>query len=280
MQRVTDAYAYNAWGENQGQLRSSTDTNKPPNPLRFVGKSGYYSDDDLGLDLLEARYYDPLLGRFITQDPDGEGLNWYEYADNDPVNIIDPTGTSGILQWMWNLPSTIFHAIYHVKRSAGTPGLQDAGRGNAELLKSFPELKDYYGGVRQWGGAVCSTLDEVINQAGWTLGAEAAGPIVEEVGGSLSGVLNARVAAAVRRGLEAHENYYAWAASRGFAVRTAIKGTRLIPDAIDFSRGVIYELKPNNARAIEKGWSQLDRYIKAARKAWPNVDWKPVLHVY
>ncbi len=92
MQRVTDAYAYNAWGENQGQLRLSTDANKPVNPLRFVGKSGYYSDDDLGLDLLGARYYDPLLGRFITQDPAGEGLNLYEYACDNPVDAIDASG--------------------------------------------------------------------------------------------------------------------------------------------------------------------------------------------
>ncbi|MCX6345762.1 MAG: hypothetical protein NT018_11930, partial [Armatimonadetes bacterium] len=93
LQRITDAYAYNAWGEDLGQLRPSTDPAKPTNPLRYVGKSGYYTDTDTGLMLLGARYYDPLIGRFITQDPDKDGLNWYEYADNNPVMNIDPTGT-------------------------------------------------------------------------------------------------------------------------------------------------------------------------------------------
>lgn len=91
MQRLTDAYAYNAWGEDLGQLRPSTDTAKPVNPLRYVGKEGYYSDDT-GLMLLGARYYDPLIGRFITQDPSRDGMNWYAYAGNNPVNMIDPTG--------------------------------------------------------------------------------------------------------------------------------------------------------------------------------------------
>ena len=65
---------------------------EPKNPFRCVGKSGYYADDDTGLMLLGARYYDPLVGRFITQDSDMDGLNWYAYADNNPVNRTDPTG--------------------------------------------------------------------------------------------------------------------------------------------------------------------------------------------
>lgn len=41
-----------------------------------------------------ARYYDPKIGRFISEDPirfDG-GLNLYAYVDNNPVNFFDPTG--------------------------------------------------------------------------------------------------------------------------------------------------------------------------------------------
>ncbi len=41
-----------------------------------------------------ARYYDPELGRFLSEDPIGitGGLNLYAYAGNDPVNRWDPTG--------------------------------------------------------------------------------------------------------------------------------------------------------------------------------------------
>ncbi|UOX90536.1 hypothetical protein MUY14_07905 [Amycolatopsis sp. FBCC-B4732] len=55
--------------------------------------------DSTGLVYLNARYYDPQLGRFISPDPtiDGEdtiGLNRYAYAANDPVNQVDRTGLS------------------------------------------------------------------------------------------------------------------------------------------------------------------------------------------
>ncbi len=41
---------------------------------------------------LGARFYWPELGRFIQQDPIGDGINWYAYAGNNPVVWIDPTG--------------------------------------------------------------------------------------------------------------------------------------------------------------------------------------------
>ena len=47
-----------------------------------------------GLYYNRARYYDPQLGRFISEDPIGleGGINAYAYAGNDPVNGTDPFG--------------------------------------------------------------------------------------------------------------------------------------------------------------------------------------------
>jgi RHS repeat-associated protein len=58
-------------------------------------------DGAIGLYHLGARYYDPNLGRFMSQDPMGLAAgdsNLYRYAGNDPVNRADPTG-------MWSQPS-------------------------------------------------------------------------------------------------------------------------------------------------------------------------------
>ncbi|WP_338846797.1 RHS repeat-associated core domain-containing protein [Massilia sp. W12] len=59
-------------------------------PLRFQGQ---YYDAETGLHYNRFRYYDPDIGRFISQDPIGlaSGNNIYQYTAN-PINWIDPLG--------------------------------------------------------------------------------------------------------------------------------------------------------------------------------------------
>ncbi|WP_234830992.1 RHS repeat-associated core domain-containing protein, partial [Pseudomonas savastanoi] len=63
--------------------------------LRFQGQ---YFDVQTGLHYNTFRYYDPEIGRFITQDPIGleGGFNLYQYAHN-PAAWIDPWGLSELL---------------------------------------------------------------------------------------------------------------------------------------------------------------------------------------
>jgi RHS repeat-associated protein len=62
------------------------------NNLRLPGQ---YYDVESGLHYNCFRYYDPIVGRYISQDPIGYAagdFNLYRYCGNDPVNAFDPTG--------------------------------------------------------------------------------------------------------------------------------------------------------------------------------------------
>jgi uncharacterized protein RhaS with RHS repeats len=49
--------------------------------------------DSSGLYRTQTRYYSPNFGRFLSADA-GLPPNAFTYADNDPVDAIDPTGMS------------------------------------------------------------------------------------------------------------------------------------------------------------------------------------------
>ena len=94
------SYQYDAWGKvlpTTGELKWTVGV---ANPFRY---RGYYYDQESGLYYLQNRYYDPVVGRFISPEPNvyaggfdsGAGLsryNVYAYCANNPVNFSDPTG--------------------------------------------------------------------------------------------------------------------------------------------------------------------------------------------
>jgi len=58
--------------------------------------TGHIEDSETGLTYMQARYYDPVIGRFLSVDPVGfknvRNFNRYAYANNNPYNYIDPDG--------------------------------------------------------------------------------------------------------------------------------------------------------------------------------------------
>jgi RHS repeat-associated protein len=62
----------------------------------YCGSLGHVTDDT-GLVYMRARYYDPNVGRFVSEDPGGNGTNWYVYAGDNPVSCVDCDGRS--TQW-------------------------------------------------------------------------------------------------------------------------------------------------------------------------------------
>ena len=82
------------------------------NPIRY---RGYFYDSDMGLYYLQSRYYDAGIGRFINADSlistgqDINGFNMFAYCGNNPVNRVDPTGTSW--EGVWNFLKTAYDEI-------------------------------------------------------------------------------------------------------------------------------------------------------------------------
>ncbi|MFH9011583.1 RHS repeat-associated core domain-containing protein [Streptomyces sp. NPDC017943] len=74
-------------------------TETVPQPYRFTG--GY--QDPTGLYHFGARYYDPQIGRFTQPDPSGQEKNPYLYAEGDPLNRIDPSGTYWVVDTVGKL---------------------------------------------------------------------------------------------------------------------------------------------------------------------------------
>jgi RHS repeat-associated protein len=63
------------------------------------GYTGHVQDASTGLTYMQQRYYDPLLGRFLSVDPvtmhdngDPRLFNRYAYAGNNPYTFVDPDG--------------------------------------------------------------------------------------------------------------------------------------------------------------------------------------------
>jgi RHS repeat-associated protein len=92
---ITDTYAYDSFGNAVASNGTSG------NPFRYTGRE---FDSETGLYYYRARYYDPLVGRFLAEDLshfDG-GINFYAYAGNSPMNLTDPSGLVPIPQKDWN----------------------------------------------------------------------------------------------------------------------------------------------------------------------------------
>ena len=86
---VQNRYDYDVFG-NSIDIYESVE-----NSIRYAGE---FYDSEAGLYYLRARYYDPVVGRFVTEDSfrgfadNPASLNLYTYCWNDPIRYRDPTG--------------------------------------------------------------------------------------------------------------------------------------------------------------------------------------------
>lgn len=76
-------YEYDAFGGEKGYRVEDE------NPFRYCGE---YLDLNSGAYYLRARDYRPATGRFTSEDPARDGLNWYTYCKGNPILYVDSNG--------------------------------------------------------------------------------------------------------------------------------------------------------------------------------------------
>ncbi|HRV75745.1 MAG TPA: RHS repeat-associated core domain-containing protein [Caldisericia bacterium] len=87
------SYSYDVWG-----VPTATNPNSLPNPFLYQGAYGNIWDSEIELYYMNARHYDPSIGRFITQDREHGTLtntmsqNLYIYCYNNPYAFTDSSG--------------------------------------------------------------------------------------------------------------------------------------------------------------------------------------------
>ncbi len=139
---VCNHYEYDAFGDFI--VREETVDNR-------FGFTGEQYDPVAGLYYLRARFYNPVIGRFIQEDTYyGDGLNLYAYCGNNPVRYVDPSGFA-------KLPCPEKEAAVNKLKAVGLSDEQ------CELL--FTELRKDYD-VKGALNKINKTLEEMESKHG------------------------------------------------------------------------------------------------------------------
>jgi RHS repeat-associated protein len=187
---VQNSYLHDAWGQVKSQTGSLT------NPFTYTSREAA----EAGLSFYRARYYQPSLGRFLSEDPyspasaaDPALLDRYSYVNNNPSASVDPLGLfsfqvdrscgsekrrKGIERAMWkaydrvprclprrlqtalNPPSVPYKIICEAARQGGTPACSGF-RGDSTIVLYNPAFS-----TRDCGCLQATLIHELVHSAG------------------------------------------------------------------------------------------------------------------
>lgn len=164
---VQDHLVYSSFG----QIISQTNPSLQP---RFT-YTGRETDPGTGLDYYRARYYDPAVGRFISQDPSGLSagdVNLYRYAGNSPTVRIDPSGLrdSNSSVTSDDVVGAIDSSVQFLHKAIGTAEARRVG---------------WLGRVLTFEDSLEKNPDDSVRAAFQTLGSEVFGTVGAEIGGTV-----------------------------------------------------------------------------------------------
>ncbi len=130
-QSVQNFYSYTPYGQTQAVGLDEG------NPIQYTARE----TDQTGLYFYRARYYDPVLKRFIREDPIGleGGMNVYPYVEGNPVKYRDSLGLQGIA----TIPEGIGVGVLACYLTPGCrEALNNAGSAICKWFAGFPKGDD------------------------------------------------------------------------------------------------------------------------------------------
>ncbi|MCP4524587.1 MAG: RHS repeat-associated core domain-containing protein, partial [Aestuariibacter sp.] len=112
-----------------------------PSALQYTGE---HWDGDVGLLYLRARWYDPAIGRFLSEDPFSgfaalpQTQHAYVYVGNNPINLTDPSGLYGDDEPWWK--KTLDFATGYLEQFINDVTLGSARSPSESYQESLPLL--------------------------------------------------------------------------------------------------------------------------------------------
>ena len=190
MIELIDYYPY---GTERISWSSTSDSGESDTQKTYIGE---YFDEETNLSYLNARYYDPQRGQFLSQDPvfvnvgtgdkrgvitllDPQMMNSYLYGRGNPIELVDSTGEMAFLA----LAPYASSIVAGLTALVSTPALQ------TQLFDGAQTLLDQSSstGAKAWGAlGVLSSFTAPGNGAAaeWGLSSFARGRALENIYGT------------------------------------------------------------------------------------------------
>ena len=253
-----NAFAANAYGWGLESLEKSAGKAF----AEVLAQNNWHSRrlDPTGLIYMGHRYYSPVLGSFISQDPLGHDTSpgLYDFAYGDPVNYFDTNGL--FASKVYDATKTAVGEAYDTTLHAAAGFGDELTFGVSEKARVFLDGQDCIDKNRP-----AYQVGALVNPKGLikNLGKKGFSATLGAVGRKLRGTQNPSVREAIKKGNEAHKKLEKQVKQKsGWLSEPTIigmDGKSHKPDVVTPS-GRFIELKPNTLSGKRKGQKQAERY--------------------
>jgi RHS repeat-associated protein len=144
---VVQELSYDAWGNLRNPVTQKVyEPGEAPELFLGRGYTGHVYLPKFGLINMNARLYDPVVGRFLSPDPYvqmpdfSQSFNRYSYCLNNPFKYTDPSGEK---LWHWLLGAALLDPVSAITAATVTAGSFTAGA-TATAAMMFPMTNQGY----------------------------------------------------------------------------------------------------------------------------------------